>query len=316
MDNPITRQVFAIHPEWSGMLRLSQTDRSVIHEGHGSKGTFELSRGALTVFWETFEPETFVYALGAFVHESLMKQLPDLERMFAGTIRGFAVRTTKVNVLIPGGGYEVALRLGTSDIPTFMQVFVNPQYASPHLPETAEVIVDLGANIGLATVFFGTRHPKARILSVEPEASNFAAMAANTAALGDRVQRRQAAVWTRDGLVNLRTRDEQGRPLEAWAVQVADETRQPEVNVPCNKLATLLNNASFDEVDILKVDIEGAELELFSESASDWLPRIKLIIVETHDRFRPGAEAVVRSAVLSTFEELPKSGENLIFRRK
>jgi FkbM family methyltransferase len=197
-----------------------------------------------------------------------------------------------------------------------MQIFLRLDYASPLLPKSAEVIVDLGANIGLATVFFGTRYPEARILSVEPEAANFAMLAANTAALGDRVQRRQAAVWTRDGFVKLRTQDDQGRPLEAWGVQVADETEKPEANVACNKLTTLLNNANFHEVDILKIDIEGAELEIFSESTFEWLPRVKLILIETHDRFRPGTESAVRFALLSRFEELPRSGENLIFRRK
>jgi FkbM family methyltransferase len=316
MDDPIPRRAFVIHPRWNGVLRLSEIDRSLIHETFGTKGTFELSGSTLTVFWEQSEAETFLYIQGIFLHESLMSLIPDIERLFAVSIGGKVLGASKISVLVPDGNYEVALRLGTSDIPTFNQVFVRSDYASPHLPETAETIVDLGANIGLATIFFGTRYPKARILSVEPEAANFAALVANTAALGDRVQTRRAAVWMRDGFVSLRTEDDEGLPLGAWGVRVADETDQPEANIACDKLTTLLNNAGFGEVDILKVDIEGAELELFSDAASEWLPRTKLIIVETHDRFRSGTKAAVLNAVLSTFEELPMSGENLIFRRK
>jgi hypothetical protein len=59
----------------------------------------------------------------------------------------------------------------------------------------------------------------------------------------------------------------------------------------------------------------GAELEIFSQAAEQWLPRVQLIIVETHDRLRPGGELAVRKAVALMFGELPRCGENLFFRR-
>ena len=183
-------------------------------------------------------------------------------------------------------------------------------------PNSANVIVDLGANIGLASVFFGVKYPDAKILAVEPERDNFAAMVANTAELGERVVTQHCAVWSRDGFIYLHTEDNDGRTLGAWGVQVSDRPPNTERRVPCKKLTTLLNMAGFSNVDILKVDIEGAELELFSHEANEWLSRIDLIIVETHDRFRPGAEQAVREAVAPMFEELPKSGESLFFRRR
>jgi hypothetical protein len=41
-----------------------------------------------------------------------------------------------------------------------------------------------------------------------------------------------------------------------------------------------------------------------------------MIIIETHDRFRPGSEAAVRKALAPSFEEQPRNGENLFFVRK
>jgi hypothetical protein len=79
---------------------------------------------------------------------------------------------------------------------------------------------------------------------------------------------------------------------------------------------TLLDQAGFHHVDILKIDIEGAELEVFSNGAEEWLSRVNLIIIETHDRFRPGSEEAVRKAVHPMFDELTPSGESLFFRRK
>ena len=237
--------VSAIHPGWRGLLRLSNIDRSVIHEGYGSKGTYELSNGTLIIRWEKFDPDVFIDVSGTWLHQSLLKQLPDIEHAALVQVGGRPVRVSKVQVVIPGTDYEVCLRPRTSDIPTFVQIFVSREYDTPDLPNTAEVIVDLGANIGLATVFFGLKYPEARILSIEPEAGNFAVMTANTAALGDRVRRRPTAVWTRDGLIDLRTRDAEGNTLGAWGVQVADSVEQPEATVTCHKLSTLLDQAGF-----------------------------------------------------------------------
>ncbi len=306
----------AFHPNWNSVLLLSKIDGTVIHEGHGSRGSYQLTRDMLTIHWETYGPDRFFNVAGIYIHHTFLKNLPEIDCMPAFMIGGKPVSLSKIHVLIPGSDHEVGLRLRTSDIPTFIQIFVNAEYESPAMPMSAGVIVDLGANIGLATVFFGLKYPEAKILAVEPEAANFAAMIGNTAALGDRVQMLRAAVWTRDGKTMLRMKDDGGDSLGEWGAQVTDTQDQRGSPVTCYKLTTLLDKAGFGDVDILKIDIEGAELELFSERADDWLPRINLIIVETHDRFRPGSEAAVRNAVDPMFEELPRSGENLIFRRR
>jgi FkbM family methyltransferase len=209
----------------------------------------------------------------------------------------------------------VALRLNSSDIPTFDQIFGKYEYESQSLPQSARSIVDLGANVGLAAVFFGLKYPQAEILAVEPEDSNFAIMASNTAALGSRIKTERAAVWIYDGHINLQTDAEDGSPLGAWGVRTSDRIDNATAVTKCFKLDTLLDNAGFSTVDILKIDIEGAELQVFSEGAESWLPRVGMIIIETHDRFQAGSEQAVRQAIASLFEELPSIGENLFFRR-
>lgn len=309
-------RVRAIHPDWSGFLLLSTVDDTVRHEGHRSKGTYDLSNGKLTITWQNFTPDVFVELSGIYVHAMVLREIPRLERMFAVSISKQPMLAKSVSVVIPGTNHEVTLRLATTDIPTFEQIFVRREYQSPNLPDAADAIVDLGANVGLATVFFGLKYPAAKILSVEPEDSNFAAMSRNTAALGDRVRKEHAAVWINDGFVNLHTEDDAGAPLGAWGVQVSDQQGKSDRHSKCHTLTTLLDQAGFNTVDILKVDIEGAELEVFAQSATEWLPRINLIIIETHDWFRPGSDAAVREAVHPMFEELPRSGENLLFRRR
>ena len=77
-----------------------------------------------------------------------------------------------------------------------------------------------------------------------------------------------------------------------------------------------MKNYAISTVDILKVDIDGVEVELFSTNAREWLPKIKCIMVETHDRFRAGSDAVVTSAISDTHVELPQQGENRVFMRR
>jgi FkbM family methyltransferase len=258
--------------------------------------------------------------LNNFVHESILEKMPDLDGLLAVKVGNKAAKASRIHVVVPNPNSdkdcEVCLRLRSSDIAVFRQVFIDYDYDSPNLPDSANVIVDLGANIGLATVFFATRYPGARILCVEPEAENFKCMVSNTESFGSRVTMRHAAVWTKDGLINLHTEDDAGRSLGAWGAQVSENVETSKKMVSCYKMATLLDNSGFTGVDILKVDIEGAELELFSHEADLWLPRIKLLIIETHDRFRPGTENAVRKAIAPMFEELPGSGENLFFRRR
>jgi FkbM family methyltransferase len=155
--------------------------------------------------------------------------------------------------LIPGSNYEISLRLRTSDVPTFEQIFVNFEYESPNLPDFANAIVDLGANIGLATVFFALKYPETKILSIEPEENNFAAMLENTAALGARVQKQNAAVWVKDGFINLHTENENSLSFNAWGVQVSENTNESNKITKCYKLGTILDNSGFNSVDILKI---------------------------------------------------------------
>jgi FkbM family methyltransferase len=257
----------------------------------------------------------FLEILGIYVEQRLLKKLPRLENLFAASMGKKLMAVTKISVIVPDTKYEVSLRPRTSDIPTFRQVFESCEYQSPNLPNSADTIVDLGANIGLASVFFGLRYPDARLLAIEPEESNFIALVDNTKALGGRVQTRHAAVWTEDGFVNLHTESDVGLPLGAWGAQVSGQESASSTPTRCLKMGTLLDQAGFETVDILKIDIEGAELEIFSQAAEQWLPRVQLIIVETHDRFRPSSELAVRKALALMFSELPPCGENLFFRR-
>jgi FkbM family methyltransferase len=308
-------RVQAVHPHWRGFLLLAKTGNVIKHLGHDSTGTYTRQADVLTVRWDKYGLDVFRNISGLFVHESFLTSLPKLDQLLAVDIADKATIISRISIPVPSLNYEISLRPKTSDIPTYTQVFIRREYDSPNLPDAPRSIVDLGANIGLATVFFGLRYPNAQIISVEPEYNNFKLMEDNTRALGARINPLHAAAWTEDGTINLHTETDDGFALGAWGAQVSDRATAASKRTPCFRLETLLTRFGLDAIDILKVDIEGAELEVFSGEAQRWLPKIKLIIVETHDRFRPGSDAAVRRALAPMFEHLPSNGENQFFRR-
>ncbi len=312
---PTTLQQEAIHPHWNSVLLFSQPGQRVRHLHHGSHGTFERSGNDVTVHWDDYPADHFVDIDGLLVHQTLLGAVKDINNVRAARIGTHLFRLTRVHARVPGTTYDVELRLFTSDIPIFHQVFAARDYDADCLPEHAGTIIDLGANIGLASVFFGLRYRQARILAVEPDPDNFALLARNTAGLWPRVMAREAAAWIEDGTVSLRREDAAGQPLGAWGVQVTAAGGAPATAASCT-MPTLMRTADMPSIDILKCDIEGAEADLFAADTSAWLPKVGLLIIETHEGLRPGSEAAIRAALAPLFDELPARGENFYFRRR
>ena len=80
-------------------------------------------------------------------------------------------------------------------------------------------------------------------------------------------------------------------------------------SVPCLSLADLISEYDLGWIDLLKVDIEGAEKEVFS-SPSEWIGSVGAIAIELHDRFKTGCARSFYAAV-SDFPVEQTMGENV-----
>src|SRR3954468_3707512 len=89
-------------------------------------------------------------------------------------------KTDLVHIKIPGLEHDLILRNGSSDAYCFNQVFLDLDYDF-EVEIKPSFIVDCGANIGLSFLFSHKKYPKATIVAVEPEASNFEMLQKNTA---------------------------------------------------------------------------------------------------------------------------------------
>jgi FkbM family methyltransferase len=189
----------------------------------------------------------------------------------------------------PGAVNPVAIRLRTSDIPTYREVFIQQAYRIS-LRQPPAVIVDAGANIGLTSVYFAIRYPSARIIAVEPEASNFALLQANTAPYAN-VTPVRAALWRENTGVDV---IDPGKGK--WGFQtVADAGRPAIQRVPGMTVDALMDRCGLQAIDVLKIDIEGAEKEVFAD-ASAWIDRVGVLMVELHERMKTGCNRAVYAA--------------------
>ena len=318
-DAPIAdrgeRRINVEHHLWTDDLLLGPDGR-LRHAGHGSTGSYYQHDDVLHVRWDDYPADIFIQKGDKFVHVGPDQiGIVDMRRRVTAEMDMAQLPVAAVMLPIPGTGHEVAVRPGSSDVDVFRAIFLAKEYDRPHLDFTVRTVVDLGANVGMAAIFFALRHPAARIIAVEPERANFACLKRNTRAFPN-ITAVHAAIWHEDTTLNLRTTDAEGRALGDWGYQTEVQTNPDRHSVAAFSLRTLMRANGIETIDLLKVDVEGAELELFETAAETWLEAVRSIVVETHDRFRPGSDDIVTKALMKDFAEQPPSGENRIFIRR
>ena len=204
--------------------------------------------------------------------------------------------------------HSLFIRVRTSDVRCYQQIFVAREYEYGVAREP-EVIVDAGANIGLASVFFAIKHPHAKIIAIEPEASNFELLRRNCMPYSQ-ITPVCAALWDDD--VDVRLVDP-GNGKWGFMAESSENATQTCQMVRGMTMRSLMAQEQLDCIDILKVDIEGSEREVFG-GRPDWVDRIGALIIETHDWLRPGCgESVMEST--RDFDDRWQQGENWFFAR-
>jgi FkbM family methyltransferase len=169
---------------------------------------------------------------------------------------------------------------GSSDISVFNQIFIHEEYRTLRQLEDVSLVLDLGANVGYSSAYFLSSFPKCRVVAVEPDERNIAVCRFNLKPYGDRVVLLHGAVWSECTGLSLSLGSGVGRE---WATRVTQPSDPNAGDVPAWNVSSLIDMADVVEVDLLKVDIEGAERAVFSNCRS-WLPRVRNICIELHGK--------------------------------
>ena len=197
-----------------------------------------------------------------------------------------------------GTDLKVQLRRGTTDPATFQMIFNRKDYDIGRLARGAELqglydrmiaggatpfILDCGANVGLSALYFDVRYPGSRIVAIEPVSENVELLRRNCQG-HENIHIEAAAIASAPGFARI---IDDGADKDAYRTELTAEEAGA---VPAITVAQLLERFCAEETlapFIAKIDIEGAEAELFSQN-TDWVARFPLIIVELHDRLFPG----------------------------
>jgi len=181
-------------------------------------------------------------------------------------------------------GFTIRCRLDEFD--GVLSAFLRREYDVPGVGwEALRTIVDVGANVGAATLWFAARAPAARIVAVEPSPDAVGRLSANLTRnrLDDRVRVVPAALGGRSGVAHL------GPATTSVGARTLGAPVPGSTEVPLTTLDDILDSNTLASVDLLKLDCEGAEYEILLSAPQALLRRIGTIVGEYHavDGHRP-----------------------------
>jgi FkbM family methyltransferase len=218
-------------------------------------------------------------------------------------------RKIEVAAQVPGVSHPVHLRVRTTDIGMCSEILVNRCYRHD-LPATPKVIIDAGANIGLTSIYYANEYPNARIVAIEPEESNFRMLRKNIAPYPN-VETINAALWGENRELDIFDPKEGHSSFQTQSGTTRGVVEPNKVRGVT--LDTLMAELAIEFVDLLKIDIEGAEVEVFADPIL-WIDRVGIIAIELHDWLRQGCDSRVNRAT-KDFNLRERNGETTYFAK-
>ena len=207
---------------------------------------------------------------------------------------------------VPNINAVIHLRPDTSDLAVFHQVFVIEEYKLDY-KFSPKVIIDAGANVGFASVYFKNIFPTATIIAIEPDRENFEALLKNTQEY-ENIHCINAGVWSEKTNVKVVDKFNAGK----WAMTLEESADSRTDDFTSITIDEIMNQYNFSQIDLIKIDIETSEKNLFSQNYSNWLGKTKMIIIELHDRLSDGCAQSFFTSIVKTFENVSfiQYGEN------
>lgn len=247
---------------------------------------------------------------------ALRSKIPELRvyakkfGLFKGLIAYYKISHGNDGVIklsIPQCKKPILLRANTSDIPLFRQIFLAEGFDIREI-ENPRVIVDGGANIGCSSLYFANKYPNALVLAIEPEESNYEMLRKNVSSYQN-IKTIKAAIWDRKTF--LRIENPEANKCSFRVQECDNHTHECLEAISINEVLSICPGRL---IDVLKLDIEGAEKQIFSNSPT-WLEKIGTLIVELHERYSEGCTEVFYRAVSKyDFQEYRK-GEKIVLHR-
>lgn len=182
-------------------------------------------------------------------------------------------RVARARIRIDGGMGDVAVVAG---------LLGDREYWDPALFPTGRLL-DLGANIGLAALWFSVVSPGVELACVEPDPRNLRLLHENLAQNNLRARVFACAAYTEAGEAELGVNAHTG---VSSLMSTGLHGHVHAIRVPTCTVSGLLDELGWDSVDLVKMDLEGAEADIF-RSCQAWIHRVGRIVLEIHPTTSP-----------------------------
>lgn len=212
----------------------------------------------------------------------------------------------RLSIRVNGYIEPVCIRGATSDAWVLNQILICEEYGG-FVTSKPKRILDAGANIGMASVYFKKCFPDAQIVAIEPDPDSFDLLTTNTQHLSD-VHRICGGIWSSDTRLSVRY-----PKAEKYAIEVVEDRENGSIDAL--SVDTIMTRFGWDHIDVVKMDIEGSEATVLSNPSAAWLDKIDTLIIEIHQDMAPGVARILFSAFAERDFRFRWRGENLILSR-
>ena len=268
------------------------------------------------VFQQLLDPSSSFHQQREGVNVVLLR-LEDWRRRGTPSGTGDEDRDSSNNTWVLPNGLEVAHLNRYETEYVYQEIFQDRVYLKHGITiDDGDCVVDIGANIGLFSLFVATQAPSARIFACEPSPAAFAALRHNLAqhaqfatplncGVGDGDRRMTFTAYARSSVFSSFYADEehdrdairavvrnvlreQGG-VETDALEsltdtlVADRMESQQVEVELRTLSSVIEEHGLERIDLLKIDAEKSELAILKGIAAEDWRRIRQIVMEVHD---------------------------------
>ncbi|OLO37173.1 hypothetical protein BTR23_13645 [Alkalihalophilus pseudofirmus] len=211
---------------------------------------------------------------------------------------------------VPGIKKPVLYRKNSTDYETLKYIFYDRMFSLDEFDLDPKWIIDGGAYVGYTSVYFANEFPNAQIIAVEPDGPNFQLLKKNVRPYQN-VVLEQSGLWNKDTYLQVKDVG-----LGEWGMVVEELNKQEPGAIKATTITSLINKYKINTIDILKLNIEGAEKELFSAGYEDWLNKVKILIIELHDRIKPGcSDALFKALEPYNFGSYKKGWNNILYNK-
>ncbi len=166
--------------------------------------------------------------------------------------------------------HPILIRPGTDDIGTIVNNVIREEYGQFLDGMRPRWMIDAGAYIGDTAAYFLTRYRDLKVIAIEPDPENVALAERNLLHYRDRSILYDGGLWGRDEAINIG-----GNYTNASVADAGTPVKGVTVT-------SLLDAHGITYLDILKMDIEGAEEAVFTSDPERWLARVGCLIMEFH----------------------------------